>query len=178
MSTNPFSNIINSNFKNLFNDAIDSLLENNALTVPCRLIYSGSKNTTYCNNCIFDPISKLSSNIYNGSGPAPFAENSICPVCVGMGMKHGDSTEVLYLAAIFDSKYFLNVSSGSTVNIVDGMVQTICHSALLPKIRNANEIIIDTNIEKYGGYSYQRAGDPSPAGFGDNRYIITMWKRK
>lgn len=173
MSSSPFDTIISAEFKKTFNQAIDALLMDNALTVPCTLVYSGTENTTYCNNCKYDPISKLSSSLYNGTGPVPFADNTICPVCVGLGMKNSDASEILYLAVIFDGKYFINITSSSTVNIVDGMVQTICHSSLLPKIRNANSIIIDNNISKYGKYSYQRAGDPIPAGFGDNNYIIT-----
>ena len=174
----PFDAIITREFKDTFNQAIDALLANNALTVPCTLFYSGSENTTYCNNCKYDPISKLSSSLYNGTGPIPFAENTICPVCLGMGTKNSDSSEIVYLAVIFDGKYFFNTTSSSTVNIVDGMVQTICHSSLLPKIRNANSITIDNNITKYGKYSYQRAGDPMPVGLGDSNYIITMWKRQ
>ena len=58
------------------------------------------------------------------------------------------------------------------------MIQTICRSIYLPKIRNANELIVDVDLEKYGGYNYQRDSDPNPVGFGDNRYIITMWRRK
>jgi hypothetical protein len=175
--TNIFSGIISPELKNMFNNAIDALLEQNALTVSCRLRYSGQQNPTFCSNCIFDSISQLSSNIYNGIGPNPFPEGSICPVCMGMGMSMSDSSEVLSLACLFDSKYFLNWSS-KTLNIPAGSIQTICHSVFLPKIRNANELVVDTNLEKYGNYIYQRAGDPEPVGFGDNRYIATMWSRK
>ena len=164
-------------FKQTFNHAIDALLKNTALTVPCKLLYSGGENTTYCNNCLFDPISKLSSNRYNGTGPASFAENTICPICMGMGLVQQDASEVLYLAAIFDSKYFMNITPGSVINIPDGSVQTLCSIEHLPKIRNANTIIIDTNISTYGGYTYQRSGDPMPVGLGDNKYVLTMWKR-
>jgi hypothetical protein len=173
-----FDSLINTDFKNTFNNAIDALLLQTALTVPCKLLYSGQQNNTYCNNCIFDPISKLSANIYNSTGPVPFTENSICPVCMGMGLKTSDAYETVYLAVIFDSKYFMNITSKNTINVVDGMVQTICHTTLLPKLRNANELIVDTNIEAYGEYAYQRASDPTPVGLGDNRYIMTMWKRK
>lgn len=173
-----FDAIINTEFKRTFNSAIDALLKNTALTVPCKLLYSGGQNTTYCNNCIFDPISKLSSNMYNGTGPSPFTEQMICPVCMGMGLIQQDSFEILYLAVIFDSKYFMNIRSGSVVNIPDGTIQTLCSIEYLPKIRNANEVIVDTNIESYGNYSYQRAGDPTPVGLGDNKYILTMWTRK
>jgi hypothetical protein len=176
--TNPFSHLINSEFKQLYKDAIDSLLETTALTVPCVFKYSGAGNTVYCNNCIFDTISGLSSNKYNNRGPNPFPEGSICPSCMGMGMTtSASSSETIYLACIFDSKYWINWSS-KMVNIPDGMVQTISKVELLPKIRNASEIIMDANISKYGNYTYERAGDPEPAGLGSNSYIITMWKRK
>lgn len=175
--TSPFANIISKEFKQLYNDAIDGLLQQNALTVPCRLKYSGQQNTTLCNNCIFDPISKLSSNIYNGTGPSSFNEGTMCPVCGGLGLSKSDSEEIIYMAVLFDSKYWLNWSSKS-VKISDGMVQTICLSSYLPKIRNANEVVFDTTLEAYGNYIYERAGDPNPVGLGDNRYIFTMWQRK
>lgn len=172
---NPFSGLISTEFKALYDNAIDSLLEQGALTVKCKLKYSGNLKN-FCNNCRFDPITKLSANIYNGTGPRPFIENTICPVCMGMGVSDSNAEEYLDLAVIFDSRYFLNYPN-KVVNVVDGTIQTICHITLMPKIRNANEIIIDTNIEKYGGYSYRRAGDPNPCGLGSNRYIFTMWSR-
>lgn len=176
--TNPFSNLINSELKQLYNDAISSLLETTALTVPCLFRYSGAGSSVHCSNCIFDTISGLSSNKYNNSGPNPFPEGSVCPVCMGMGQTTSPaSTETIYLACIFDSKYWMNLSS-KVINIPDGMVQTISKIDLLPKIRNASDIIIDTSIAKYGNYTYERVGDPEPAGLGNHAYIITMWKRK
>jgi hypothetical protein len=172
-----FENLITNEFKAIFNDAIDTIISQNGLSVPCRLKYSSEANSTLCNNCLYDPISKLSSNIYKTGGPVVFPNNHICPVCMGMGLVKSDSSEILYMSAIFDSKYFVNWST-EVAHIPGGMVQTICLLSYLPKIRNANEIIFDTNIENYGNYSYERAGDPMPAGLGDNRYIITMWKRK
>ena len=172
-----FENLITKEFKSIFNNAIDSIITENGLSVPCRLKYSGEASQTLCNNCLYDPISKLSANLYKNGGPVVFTNNHICPVCMGMGIVKSDSSEILYMAAIFDSKYFVNWST-EAAHIPGGMVQTICLLSYLPKIRNANEIVFDTNIENYGNYSYERAGDPMPAGLGDNRYIITMWKRK
>jgi hypothetical protein len=172
-----FENPITSEFKQLFNNAIDSIIAENSLSVPCRLRYSGETNSALCKNCEYDPISKLSANIYKSGGPIMFTNNHICPVCMGMGMVKSDASEILHMAAIFDSKYFINWST-DIARIPGGMVQTICLLTYLPKIRNANEIVFDTHIENYGNYTYERAGDPMPAGLGDNRYIITMWKRK
>jgi hypothetical protein len=176
---NPFSNLINNDFKNLFANAIDSLLEQNSLTVPCILRYiSSNKTQNLCNNCVFDSISMLSANIYNNTGPQPFPDNTICPVCLGAGtLSDHTKEEILYLAVIFDSKYFLNYNSKS-VNIPTGSVQTISKIETIHKIRNADEIVFNTDIKNYGEYVYQRSGDPEPCGLGDHRYIATMWQRK
>lgn len=175
--SNPFSGIISKEFKTIFNNAIDSLLENNALSLPCKIVYDNIINNTYCNNCIFDNISLLSSNIYNGSGPNPFQEGGVCPVCLGLGqIKNSSSSEIIYLAFIFDSKYFLN--NNKIINIPEGSVQSLCDISLFNKIKNASEIIFDNSLTNLSHFKYERASDPEPAGFGDNRYIFTLWKKK
>lgn len=173
--TNIFSNIINSDFKNLYDQAIDSILENNALTVPCSIYYD-TPNNNFCNNCLFDPINNRSLNIYNGTGPSAFPENGICSICNGYGKIEKSKSEIVYLAVIFDSKYWLNWDS-KTVNIGNGTVQTICKMDLLPKLMNAQYMTMDTAIQSYRSHQYSIAGDPTPCGLGSNRYIITMWSR-
>jgi hypothetical protein len=174
---NPFEGLISAEYKNIYNQAIDSLLSTTGLTVPCVISY-GSSNNNPCNNCIFDPISIRSANRYNGTGPVSFTTDTVCPVCNGYGLIDKASEETIYMAVLFDSKYWFNWSTkADAVNIADGMVQTICSISLLPKIKNAQYITIDKNIANYGGYTYATAGDPQPCGFGDNRYIVTMWSR-
>jgi hypothetical protein len=171
-----FENIISSAFKDTFNDAITSLLQEGSLSVPCTIKY-GITDPDLCSNCIFDNLSNRSSNIYNGSGPISFSENSICPVCNGRGLIDSDASETVHLGVIFDSKYFLNWNSKS-MQIPDGLVQTICRIELLPKIKNANSIIFNTGISNYGHYHYVRDGEPNPCGLGDHKFIITMWKKQ
>jgi hypothetical protein len=175
---NPFSGIISPQLKKTFNNAIDSLLENKALSLPCKIIYDNLISNVYCNNCIFDNISLLSSNIYNGTGPNSFGEGSVCPVCLGSGfLKSGTSNETIYLAFIFDSKYFLNLNN-KVLNVPDSYIQSICDIKLLSKIKNAKEIVFDNNINTLSYFKYERVSDPEPLGFGDNKYIIVMWKKK
>jgi hypothetical protein len=179
--TNIFDSISFPNLKDIYNQAIDALLKDTALTLPCRLRYSGQQNQNFCNNCIYDPISKLSSSIYNGSGPNPFSDGGVCPVCLGNGITDSEkaiSSTIVHLAVLFDSKYFLNINKNQILNIPAGSIQTICSINLITQLRNANDMVVDTNTEPYGGYLYERNGDPEPAGFGNSRYIITMWKRK
>ena len=95
--TNIFKDIISNEFKELFNNAIDSLLTDTSLTIPCRLKYYSDGNISFCNNCKYDSISKLSSNMYNNTGPNAFKSGSICPVCFGLGSISSDSQEVFFV---------------------------------------------------------------------------------
>jgi len=177
--SNPFIPLITDpGLKTIFNNAIDSLLEQGALTLQCRLLYANT-NPILCNNCLFDHLSNRSLNQYNGIGPEPFANMSICPVCNGNGFDLNGKEETIYLGVIFDSKYWFNWNSKSSdsIRVPDGAIQTICKSELLPKIRATDKIQIDISQEKYGSYFYTRANDPELAGFGDTRYIFTIWNR-
>lgn len=174
---NPFQSLINTEFKNLYNQAIDAILSDNALTVQCRLNY-GTSNIEPCTNCIYNPITQRSLNRYNGIGSNPFVDGGICPVCNGEGTLDKGKSETIYLAVLFDSKYWFNWSrDNNAINIADGSIQTICNITLLPKLKNAQTLDVDTNLSSYGYYTYKRAGDPQPCGLGDNRYIVTMWSR-
>ena len=170
-----FDNIITPEFKQLFKSSIDTLLAQNALTVPCKIQYENTKRNL-CYNCEFDPINQKSANRPKNNANIYFPINTICPVCNGFGYVDTTSDETVYLAIIFDNKYFLNWGSNA-INVSDGLVQSICSINLLPKIKEAKQLIIDNNIAGYDHYIYARAGDPQPAGLGSNDYIITMWKK-
>jgi hypothetical protein len=177
MAYNPFANIISPELKKTFNNAIDGILSANALTVPCILKYANNATNQICNNCTYDSISKSSSNLYNGTGPSPFPDNTICPVCLGLGVSRNDKEEIVNMAVIFDSKYFLNWSS-NTMAIPNGLVQTVCSIDLYYKLKDANEVVFNKNIENLATVTYQRSGEPEPCGFGEHRYIVTLWKNK
>lgn len=172
-----FDNLPFTELKNTFNNAIDSLISQNGLSVPCILHYDKNMiKRELCYNCLYDPISQRSANRHNGTGPIYFPRESMCPVCNGYGYIDNATQETIYLAVIFDSKYWLNWGS-KTVNISDGMVQSLCKIDLLPKINNCSFMVIDNSISNYGGNQYTRAGQSEPAGLGNNRYIITMWQK-
>ena len=77
--TNYFSGIINSDFKQLFTDALSALFYDDALTLPCT-IYYGTTKYEDCSNCVYDPIGQKSSNKFQDGGPVPFPFGNICPV--------------------------------------------------------------------------------------------------
>lgn len=170
---NPFSGIINANFKNVYKKAIDSLLEQDALSTACTFEFLNSNNPVYCNNCVYDIITKRSSNRYNGTGLAPFAEDSLCPVCLGKGIENLNHKEYARMMVIFDSKYWMNWNS-KTMNIENIAAQSICSLDLLNKIINTSYVYFDNDeISKYA-----LAGQPQLAGLGDFNYLITLWSRQ
>jgi hypothetical protein len=165
---NPFSNILSPEFKQLFNDAIDVILADSGLTTECTLTYNNGYNEeSFCDNCVLDTISMVSSNIYNGTGPRPFPDNSVCPICLGMGMSKSSKKETVKLAVIIDSKSFISV--GDIAMIGNGVIQTLCGIELSSKLSNALTLTVH-------GSEYQRAGEPRPCGLSDHKYIVTFWR--
>jgi hypothetical protein len=165
--------LISESFKNLFNKSIDELLKKNALTSLCTLKFTNFF-VTLCDNCIYDNISKNSSGYYNNIGPIPFESGSVCPVCMGQGSIKNNSNEYdTYLAVIFDSKYFINISN-SVVNIPNSSIQTICSTKELSFISTCSELIVKDHPTRI----YERASEPMLCGLGNLDYIITMWNKK
>jgi hypothetical protein len=178
--SNPFSGIITTEFKNIFNNAIDSLLETTALTIPCRLVFDDT-SFVVCDNCIFDTMTGRSSNIYQAdpAGPIPF-EQGICPKCLGLGKIVTEPTTDISMIVVWNYKEWIGWGGGVTdeMKVPFGYVQTF--SSLIDTITNikrAKEILIDTNILPYVRHSFIRISEPNPVGFGSSRYVATMWKR-
>ena len=172
---NPFAGIITSQFKQTFKDAISALLENTALTVPCKLYFENTKLSD-CPNCVYDPISQRSSNIYQTGGPLPFVNGQICPYCTGAGSLSFSADETVYLGIIKPVFFGMDQLELNNVTFVDGMIQSLCSISLYPKLKNASYIIVDTNIVDITNTKFIRYRDPIPVGFGDNSFVITTWQ--
>ena len=171
---NPFSGIIDSSFKSVFNNAISAILADDALTVSCTLEYGITKYED-CVNCLYDPIGQKSSNRFQDGGPAPFPFGTICPLCNGNGKKPVISSENVNLAVIFEPRQFLEMST--PVNTADGYIQTLANKIMTPKLQRAKEIIVATDISGFFSHRYQRVDEPVPIGLGNNEFVLCMWRR-
>lgn len=170
-----FSGIITAAHKQTFKDMINALLEDTALTVPCKLVYENTK-LQQCPNCLYDSISGRSSNQYEVGGPIPFINGQICPYCAGVGSLSFVNEEQLYLGIIKPAFFGMAPLELENVNFVDGKIQSLCNVSYYAKIKNASYIIIDTNITDLTLNKYIRYRDPIPMGFGDNSFIVTTWQ--
>jgi len=172
--SNPFAGIITPEFKALFNNAIDALLESTALTVPCRIVFGTTKNTE-CPNCILDTNARVSANKYKVGGPSSFPLGSICPMCAGVGFIAVDTSQIIYMAVIYNEQRSKFIKTGLNLTASDYFVQTISHASTYAALKNAKEVVFDTAVEGQATRNFQRYGDPTPVGFGDSAYIITLW---
>ena len=173
MAINPFSGIIDANFKTIFNNAISSMLDSTACTVACTLKYGVTKYDS-CSNCIYDPIGKKSSNRFINGGSIPFPFGTICPLCNGAGRRPVESSEVVHLMVIFDPKEFMDKG---TINSPDGLIQTMAKKEMTPKLQRANQIVVSNDISGFFSHTYQRVAEPTPIGLGNNEFVLCMWKR-
>lgn len=172
---NPFLGLISPAFKQTFNYAIDAILEDTALTVPCQLIY-GNTNPTECENCMFDPLTGRSAGIYRAGGPVAFIDGQICPWCHGEGLKSEEASESgIYMGVIWDYKKWVNFDPSTRSPI--GSVQTMCKMSLYSKIKQAQSVVFNTGLEELYHHRFMRDSEPTPAGLGDDAYIFTFWKR-
>lgn len=149
------------------------LLAETGLTTRCLLNFGITKKE-FCPNCIYDPNLKKSANKYKTGGPKPFVSGRICPYCNGDGYSGAINSEEVYLAVIWDSKYWIN--KPENIQNPDSKIQTICHYSLLSKIKQAKDMTViysDNNANP----TFKLIEEPSPAGLGDNNYLICNWQK-
>lgn len=159
-------------YKKLFNQQMDSFLASSGLATECLLNY-GINNVVECPNCIYDPLLKKSANKYKSGGPQQFYDNQICPYCRGAGVYGSEKTESIYLAVLWDYKSWII----KPINIENpvGYIQTICHKNYTTKILKANDMTIPSLLPEPPTFILD--AEPTPAGLGDQNYIICQWKK-
>ncbi len=166
--------VITPEFKALFNQSINAMLAESALSTKCIISYENTKKIM-CPNCKIDPITKRSSSIPSDTAEVPFLYGQVCPVCMGDGFLFDKYQEEVNLLVVYDSKYWL--SYGGDIHAAQGKIQTIAPMGLITKLRNANRLMVDSNLEGLTRNLYSRDSDPEPAGLGSNDYVFTFWKK-
>lgn len=165
--------MINSSFKQIFKQQIDSMFGEHGLSLPCKLI-SKDKKKSKCPNCIIDPITGKSSGRYKSGGQINFPYGQLCPVCNGIGFKYNTTEDTIDLLVIHDYKKWINFNTNA--NIPDGMIQTVAKFTDLQKLQKANTLIVDTSAEYIPSNEYIRDSEPQPIGLGNSDYLYTYWK--
>lgn len=171
--SNPFSGIITAELKSTYKNMIDALLEDDALTVNCRFLFTGTKYED-CANCENGKIviGGQSSNPY-WSGGTGGVQTQNCVYCGGSGKIPVEVTEDAKMIVVFDQKKFMPYGT----YLPEGAAQTFSKVELVPKIKNCAHIILNTENEIYSRDKYIRYSEPEKIGWGQFLYVYTTWKR-
>lgn len=169
--SNPFSGILTDELKTLFIQGISALLASNSCSRTVQLIYKGTKFED-CINCV-QPVGGGGNATYQAGGPIPF-NHGICPLCNNASKKVVQTTENINAVILWEpSQWVLN----APVNIPEGFIQTFTKIENLPKIKRAQEALMNTTISNYHKYRYVREGEPWPCGLSEDKFLLTNWKK-
>lgn len=154
-----------------YNSIADDFINNN-FGVNCILEYPPKE--TACDNCVYDSINRRSSNRYKTGGPIPFTFG-ICPWCDGAGFKQIPVSTTIKMRIYWSRKDWVKI--GIPVNIPDGAIQTIGFMSDLSKIKQAERVLVNSDISNIMQWEYILLGEPIPHGFKYNRYFLAYWSK-
>lgn len=139
----------------------------------CTLIYPPAKNE--CDNCIYDPHTGRSSNVYKAGGPIPFTTHQTCPRCQGAGTLTVPATDSIRLRVYWEPSAWREIG----VKIADpqGWCMVIGYMEDLTKFERANTVLINDELKNIRNFLCAREGEAQPWGFRRNRYFRQMMKR-
>lgn len=129
---------------------------------------------TQCDNCLLDPSTGRSSNIYNDTGPIAFSDHSLCPRCGGIGRLELPSTDTIRLRVYWDPRSWIKI--GVSLAVPESSCMTIGYISDLHKLEKMTSIVINSDIQGIRRYEMQRAGEAVPHGF-QRRYFIQYFER-
>lgn len=168
--TNRSDFVISSDILDEADWVIDSFID--SLGRNCKIIYPSK--IVECSNCIFDPYTGTSSNLYKTGGLFNFTLGETCPVCGGLGTNNIECSTTIKLRVYWSSKDWVKVASAPIVNIPGDVAQIIGYMSDLNKLINAEKIIIenDTGLN----LEMRSKGQALPWGF-QRRYFVQFLER-
>lgn len=156
--------IPNSFFKK-YNEIMTDFLSPSGVAVPCTFVYGcRTAACTECGGGSADPMV---------GGPS----GAGCGFCDQKGHRQTEITECVDMAVIFTSKNFKQIPADGE-NLHNETATTISDIELMPKIRRAQYVILDSCNECYKYSRFVRSGEPETAGLKNKSWVVTRWIRK
>lgn len=145
----------------------------------CTVVYPPTDSE--CPNCVFDPVTGRSANIYKTGGLYPFENLTSCPLCGGFGRRTEPSTDTIRLRVYFGGSELVAAMKqfsklGSTdFSAPEGLVFVIGYIYDRSKLERANNIMIPNPGAE--DIPTIKIASTIPWGFRQNRYFGAMLKR-
>jgi hypothetical protein len=154
--------------RNVLDDLLDQLGKN------CKLVYAPAQEP--CADCLA-PAGGPAGATWVTGGPAPLPGAGLCPACGGTGLRAVESSETIKMqVANRPAKFW--VPAPANVQVPAGTIQTKAYLTDLPKIRRAEEMVLQPELAPLIAWRYRRDGEPVDAGnIVQGRYCYTLWQR-
>lgn len=162
--------------RSVITDALDDIITE--FGKDCRLVYP--PRWVPCANCVNDPVGKKSANRWKTGGPIRFQAGGICPSCNGSGgFSANEEFEVLQLKVEWNvGKFWLPVP-GAKLRTPHSVCQTKGYLSDLPKIVQADHLVLQLPIEGLLLAKFVLSGTPtSPGNIIQDRYFVATWESK
>lgn len=152
----------------------DSFIDD--LGLDCTLVYPPSDSE--CTNCLYDPTTGRSADIYKDGGAYSFPDHTLCPLCGGVGKLSQPVTADITLRVYWGGmevnaamRQFANINLADAPN---GMLFVIGYMNDRPNYIRSDEI----QIPHQENIRTKRISEAIPWGFRKNRYFAGMLGRQ
>lgn len=141
----------------------------------CTLVFPAIDSE--CPNCLFDPTTRRSANIYRDGGPYEFTKHTVCPMCGGEGRITEPSINTIRLRVYYGGMEVnaamktMQALSGS-FGLPDGLVYVIGYMKDRAEFERAEYLLLlnQSNFEQ----RVEKVSKAVPWGFRKNRYFACM----
>lgn len=155
-------------------DAIDDMIA--VWGKQCQLIFPQT-GQVFCPNCVWDSMTRRSSNVYKSGGPVPFGQGGFCPVCGGKGvMPPPAKTKTITMIVRWNPGEFLILPG--EIEVPYSVCETEGHIADWPSVQQARVMMIETPISGLMRQRFELSGEPIDANsISQGQTFSCHWKR-
>lgn len=117
------------------------------------------------------------ANAWVTGGPAPLPDAAACAACGGTGLHAESHTETVRMLVAYSPKDFFR-PAGPGAQVPAGTIQTKTHVAHLTKLKQAQEMVLQPELQQVARWRYVLDSEPLDVGnIIRNEYVVCQWKR-
>lgn len=165
--------ILPTEVKTFIENSLTDMLDSSIFGKKCLLHLPPT--TTNCPNCLPDPMSSKSSNIYLNGGPQPFVNGQICPVCLGHYAIETANNTIIYASIEFNFQNFLNILK-LNLRYPQNAIQIRTYSTHISDIRNCSSLETLLDVPN-GNHQYKLSGEPVIQSKFTTKFCYSVWER-
>ena len=154
----------------IYYEVCDELIDSVFIGENCKIFYPPKR--VICVHCNNQLASTRSSNFFKHGGPGP---RMACHTCNDNGYTEQQVTETIRMRVYWHPKDWVTIQA--SIKAPAGSVQVVGYIRDMPKIIRADEIQVLTDVEAYRQYRFKLHGEPTPHGFGHDRYFLAVLSR-